>query len=135
MEIQVFRTSSPGGAIFRAKRWFYGRFYTPAIRAGKQDIAETNKQKWTELAAKLREALSNLERGKHVVRLYIAFDTKIHGYAQSKRGLDKVEEFIPVALKVEVYEMKNSKVVELIEGGSRAFEGMVRIVIDDEEEE
>jgi len=135
VEIQVFRTSTPGGAIFRAKRWFYGRFYTPAVRANKQDIAEMNKQKWTELAAKLREAMNNLEREKHAVRLHIAFDTKVHGYAQSRRGLEKVEEFIPVAVKIEIYELKDSKTVELIEGGAKAFEGIARITVVEEEEE
>jgi len=135
VEIQVFRASTPGGAVFRAKRWFYGRFYTPAVRAGKQEIAEKNKEKWMELAAKIRDMLTGLDREKHVVRVYIAFDTKIHGYAESRRGLEKVEEFIPVAVKAEIYEVKDTKVVELISGGAKMFERTARITITEEEEE
>ena len=124
-EIQVFKISTPASAIFRAKRWFYARFYTPAYKSGKQELAEKNKEHWTNLAGKIVEKTQNLGRDA-VVRLQIVFDTKIHGYTRDNKGnLVKVEEFIPIGVKLEIYEKKSEEIIELMEGAEEVIKSTV----------
>ena len=122
VEVQVFRISSIGSAMFRAKRWFYGRFYTPAIKAGMKEIAEKNKEEWVKLAGKILEILQKL--GSHyVIRLYIYFDTKISGYSRDNEGkIIKIEEFIPIGCRIMKYMLVGEEIIEVKPGAKDVIE-------------
>lgn len=113
-EVQVFRATTPRSAVFRIKRWVYARFYTPAVMAGRKDLAEKNKEAWTKLASRMIEALSRVSSDA-LVRIHLVFDSKVHGYVGGgRRGPFKIEEFIPLDVKLEIYEKRMEEVLSFV---------------------
>jgi len=98
MPVQEFKVGKCRGAIFRAKRWFYMRFYSKSLPP---EIRERNKQAWVEFAAKMVKETSERGISDKPVRLTIE-------YVESEN-----KEFKPVVATFEVLELKPVDVVKV----------------------
>ena len=99
-ETQVWRSRivpSSRGAIFRAKRWFYGTIYA-SIK--EQDAKERSKENWARLARALVEKSNSEGVSDKAARITIYY-----------RMVDGV--FTPVKAELEAYELRPIKTIEV----------------------
>jgi len=96
--VQEFKVGRCRGAIFRAKRWFYMRFYSKSLPP---EVRERNRQAWVEFAAKMVKETSERGISDKPVRLKIE-------YIEGENG-----EFKPVAATFEVLELRPVDVVRV----------------------
>ena len=98
MPVQEFKIGKCRGAIFRAKRWFYMRFYDRSLPP---EVREKNRQTWADFAAKMVKETSERGISDKTVRLTIEY---IEG---------ENREFKPVAATFEVLELRSVDVVKV----------------------
>ena len=98
MPVQEFKVGKCRGAIFRAKRWFYMRFYDKSLPP---EVREKNRQTWADFAAKMVKETSERGISDKTVRLTIEY---IEG---------ENREFKPVAATFEVLELRSVDVVKV----------------------
>jgi len=96
--VQEFKVGKCRGAIFRAKRWFYMRFYDRSLPP---EVREKNRQTWADFAAKMVKETSERGISDKTVRLTIEY---IEG---------ENREFKPVAATFEVLELRSVDVVKV----------------------
>ncbi len=96
--VQEFKIGKCRGAIFRAKRWFYMRFYGKDLPG---EVRERNKRAWVEFATKMVKETSERGISDKPVRLTIE-------YVEGEN-----REFKPVAATFEVLELKPVDVVRI----------------------
>lgn len=96
--LQEFKIGKCRGAIFRAKRWFYMRFYDKSLPP---EVREKNRQTWVDFAAKMVKEANERGISDKTVRLTIEY---IEG---------ENKEFKPVAATFEVLELRPVDVVKV----------------------
>ena len=126
MSTQVFRTGSIGSVIFRMKRWFYARYYTPCKQYGKGEIAERNKEIWTKMMSLVAERIKNIaEEGSDVaLKITLEHEDNIVGYAVGKNSEPvSILEFNPRKIKIVVYKRVQEFEIPLSQEVKASVEG------------
>ncbi len=93
------------GAIFRARRWFYGTY----ARTENEEVRRRNIERWKRLAGLLVNLSSERGLSDKAGRIIIEYNEIVN--------LDGSKEFDPVIVRIEVYEKLDEIVVNLKEQG------------------